>query len=83
MPELATAINKDNSLDQQIDFQLLFGILVIEVQLIPSGDVITLLFDPELDTATINFNCGDQHKDLIKNLPFGFFHLHFLTIAQV
>ena len=59
----ATATNSDRSGDQQTDVQLLFAALMREVQLMPSGLVITRLPAPLIDTATNSERLGDQQID--------------------
>ena len=59
MPEYATVTNSPTSGDQQTPYQALSAAEVLRVQLIPSGDVITLLLAPEAATATNSPNSGD------------------------
>jgi hypothetical protein len=58
-----TAQNNPNSGDQHTDDHMAVFELVCKDQLVPSGDVITLLVVPGDATAQNNPNSGDQHTD--------------------
>jgi hypothetical protein len=55
-----TATNRPNSADQQTDVQELSAALDLDVQLIPSGLVITRFPVPVFETATNRPNSADQ-----------------------
>ena len=60
VPLSETAQNSRNSGDQQTDHQLLSAAEVREVQVIPSGLVITRLPVPSSETAQNKRSSGDQ-----------------------
>ena len=62
-PITATPATEQNILlseDQQTEYQPTSAALDLAVQVIPSGDVITLLPVPVIEVAQNNLNSGDQ-----------------------
>ena len=62
VPLSATAMNNESSGDQHTEIQLLSAADVRDVQVMPSGLVITRLLEPEVPTATNKDTSGDQHS---------------------
>ncbi|GBF38527.1 hypothetical protein LPTSP1_15200 [Leptospira johnsonii] len=56
VPVFATATNRYNSGDQQMEVHRLSAALNLAVQFVPSGEVMTRLPVPLKDTATNKFN---------------------------
>ena len=83
VPVFDTTTNNDNSLDQQIEVQLLSTADVLAVQFILSGDVITLLPVPVLDTATNKDNSGLQQIDVQLLLTDAFWGVQSIPLLDI